>query len=447
MRTPVPPPPTTDVLALLENHPPERVLKIVENLQQGPETSERYLSWDELRHRTPPDGLSREEWWLRIKLTRNSMKRTLVLTGLDGRPFSYALTDYVLRGMESISRSLSGTIAVSEQVTDPATRDRYLINSLIEEAITSSQLEGASTSRLVAKEMIRAGRTPRDRSERMIANNYNAMRRVVELKDERFSPETVLELHGIVTEGTMDDSTSVGRLQRPEDDRVVVLDQYGSVLHRPPPAEELPGRLRRLCSFANGEDGGAYLPPVLRAITVHFMIGYDHPFEDGNGRTARALFYWSMIKQGYWLTEFLVISDILRKAPARYARSYLHTEQDDNDLTYFYVYQLGVIERAITQLHHYLERKMREVRDFQRSLTLLPGQFNHRQLAVLEHAVRNPSARYTAQSHAGSHDVTIETARQDLHGLERIQLMRRGKIGKANVWYPIDDLAGALRDL
>jgi Fic family protein len=185
---------------------------------------------------------------------------------------------------------------------------------------------------------------------------------------------------------------------------------------------------------------------VLRAITIHFMIGYDHPFEDGNGRTARALFYWSMLQQGYWLTEFLVISEILKKAPARYARSFLHTEQDDNDLTYFHLYQLDVIERATRQLHDYLKRKMAEVREFQHSLALRPGRFNHRQLALLEHAVRDSSAQYTAQAHASAHNVVVETSRQDLIGLERMGLLRKARIGKANVWFPIDGLADALRN-
>lgn len=447
MRAPMPPPSIHEIMKRVEAESSGRLLEIFKSMRQGPETSEKYLPWDELRRRKPPRDLSTEEWWLCVKLTRNSMRRGLPLAGKDGEPFGYALPDYVLRSLESINRSLSGVIAVSEQVTDPATRDRYLINSLIEEAITSSQLEGASTSRVVAKEMIRTGRKPGNRSERMILNNYSAMRRVTELRDEPFSSEAILELHRIVTDGTLDDPSAAGRLQRPDEDRVAVFDQYGEMLHYPPPAEELPERLEQLCAFANGEQDGAYVPPVLRAITVHFMIGYDHPFEDGNGRTARALFYWSMLKQGYWLTEFLVISDILRNAPSKYARSYLHTEQDDNDLTYFHVYQLEVLERAIRQLHEYLQRKMQEVRDFQQSLALLPSQFNHRQLAVLQHAVRNPSAHYTAQSHAGSHNVTIETARQDLLALERMDLMLKVRVGKANAWFPIDDLAGKLRSL
>lgn len=448
MKIPMPPPSVADLLSKLESESRNRVLELVTSMRQGPETSETYLPWDELRYRSPPDGLSIEEWWLTVKLTRNGMRRVLPLKGKDGSSFSYSLPDSVLRSIEMMNRSLSGNISMTEQVTDPAIRDRYLVNSLIEEAITSSQLEGASTSRVVAKEMIRSGRRPHDRSERMIFNNYNAMRRVTELKDEAFSPNLVLELHRIVTEGTLDDPSAAGRLQREEDGRVAVFDRDQEVLYCPPPASELPERMQRLCDFANGEESsGAYIPPVLRAITIHFMIGYDHPFEDGNGRTARALFYWSMLKQGYWLTEFLVISEILKKAPSKYARSYLHTEQDDNDLTYFHLYQLQVIERAINQLHDYLQTKMREVREFQQSLALLPGQFNHRQLAVLEHAVRTPTAQYTAQSHAGSHMVTVETARQDLLALERMQLLRKARIGKANIWFPIDDLAAALQKL
>jgi Fic family protein len=442
----MPPPAVSEIIRRIEGESPERLVHILTGLRQGSETSERYLPWDDLRRRKPPGDLSPEEWWLCIKLTRNSMRRPLPLLAKDGSAFSYALPDVVLRSIESVNRSLSGTIAVSEQVTDPGTRDRYLVSSLIEEAITSSQLEGASTSRVVAKEMLRTGRRPVNRSERMIHNNYAAMRRVTELTEERFTPETVLELHRIVTAGTLDDPSGAGRLQTSDDQRVAVLDPYGEVLHSPPPAAELPERLERLCSFANADDAGLYLPPVLRAITIHFMIGYDHPFEDGNGRTARALFYWSMLQQGYWLTEFLVISEILKKAPARYARSFLHTEQDDNDLTYFHVNQLDVIERATRQLHDYLKRKMAKVREFQNSLALRPGRFNHRQLALLEHAVRDSSAQYTAHAHAAAHNVVVETARQDLIGLERMGLLRKARIGKANVWFPIDGLTDALRD-
>lgn len=52
---------------------------------------------------------------------------------------------------------------------------------------------------------------------------------------------------------------------------------------------------------------------------LHFMLGYEHPFVDGNGRVARAMFDWAMLRNGYWLFEFISVSRIIRQAPAKYA--------------------------------------------------------------------------------------------------------------------------------
>jgi Fic family protein len=154
-----------------------------------------------------------------------------------------------------------------------------------------------------------------------------------------------------------------------------------------------------------------------------------------------------MLNQGYWLTEFLSISRILKAAPGKYARSFMHTEQDDGDLTYFHIYQLSVIRRSIEELHRYLARKMEEVREFQQSIALIPDQFNHRQLALLENAVKNPDASYTSQSHSSSHSVTLETARLDLIELERKGLLSKHRVLRTHVWAPIPDLADKLRNI
>lgn len=447
VKTPKPPPGTQEVFKALADKDPSRLIDIFSWISTGQLVDDRYMPWDDLRFRTPPQGLSHEEWWLAVKLSRQSMKRALSLVDGAGKNFSYALPDVILRGIDDVNRSASGNITISEQVTNPSTRDRYLINSLIEEAITSSQLEGASTTHRVAKEMIRAGRRPKTHDERMILNNYNAMRRITELRNEPLTLEMICEIHGLVTEGTLDNPEASGRFQLATEDRVAVYSHDDQLLHSPPPARLLPERMARLCDFANGINDTVYIPPVLRAITVHFMIGYDHPFEDGNGRTARALFYWAMLNQGYWLTEFLSISRILKAAPSKYARSFMHTEQDDGDLTYFYIYQLSVIQRSIEQLHRYLSRKMGEVREFQQSIALIPDQFNHRQLALLENAVKNPDANYTSQSHSSSHSVTLETARLDLIELERKGLLSKHRVLRTHVWTPIPDLADKLRSV
>jgi Fic family protein len=405
--------------------------------------ADRYMPWDELRWRRPPEGMTREEWWLISKVARNGMQRMLPLTDTGSRQFTYALPDEVLRGIEVVDKHLSGRIGVPRPVTaDAPGRARYVINSLIEEAITSSQLEGASTTHKVAKDMLRTGRKPRTRDERMILNNYQAMLRVGEIRRERLTPALIFDIHRIVTAGTLDDPSAEGRAQLPGEHRVVVEDVFdGTVLHVPPPAEQLTERLQRLCNFANGISDIAYVPPVVRAIVVHFMLAYDHPFLDGNGRMARILFYWSMLNQDYWLAEFLPISRILAKAPGKYARSFLHSEQDEDDLTYFVIYQLAVIQRAITDLQDYLAAKVTEMKRLEESLAALSRQFNYRQVALLQHAIKSPHVLYTVVSHAGSHDVVAQTARMDLQGLERQGLLTRVELKRGYAWTPAEGLA------
>jgi Fic family protein len=254
----------------------------------------------------------------------------------------------------------------------------------------------------------------------------------------------ICEVHRLVTDSTLSHSQASGRFQQPGEDRVISYDNENQLLHVPPPAEELPDRIQRLCDFANGALDDTYVSAVVRAIVVHFMLAYDHPFEDGNGRTARAIFYWSMLSQGYWLTEFLSISRILSAAPSQYARSFLYVSPDENDLTDFIIYQLKVLQRAIRDLKLYLESKMRELREVRRMLAVMSVDFNDRQMALIEHAVKHPDAHYTVVSHRNSHNVIPQTARQDLLDLEQRGLLVRRKVGKAFVWSPVDRLAEKL---
>ena len=436
------PKPFLSLLADLQTN--DIVPKLVRARAITPSPGGKYRHWDVLRRLTPPTDLTHEEWWTGIKLARGSILKPLPLLDIRGAPFYYAMPDEVLALVHEIDRDASGRIEISEQVTNPATRDRYIIDSLIEEAITSSQLEGASTTRRVAEQMIRSGRKPKDRSERMILNNFEAMRFLRSFTKERLTPERVLDLHRIVTKESLDEPDAAGRLRTSKDDDIHVGDELGQVLHVPPPYSELPERLEQMCAFANAEAGSGFIHPVLRAIILHFWLAYDHPFVDGNGRTARALFYWSMLQQGYWLCEYISISSILRAAPSKYARAFLYTETDDNDVTYFVLYQLAVIRRAIARLHTYLRETIDEIRQTERLLRQSAG-FNHRQLALLSHALKHPDAVYTIETHRKSHGVVYQTARTDLFGLVRRGLLNQKKLRRAYFFFVPDDLMERLK--
>ncbi len=412
----------------------------------------KYVHWDKLRHLDPPTNLDHDEWWLGIKLARSQLLRDTPLTDASGIPFRYAMPDCVLEMLHQIDSRARGSIELPEQVTNRETRDRYIVRSLMEEAITSSQLEGASTTLQIAADMIRSGRKPKDISEQMIVNNYRAIQSICDLKGEALTPEKVLELHRTLTVKSLRDPTTAGRLQQPGEKRVHVADNTTqAILYSPPPAEQLPERLEKMCAFANrvgngsGEQG--FMHPIIRAIILHFWLAYDHPFVDGNGRTARALFYWSMLSQEYWLFEYVSISRILKNAPAKYGKSYLLTETDDNDMTYFIICQLEVMLRAIADLDTYLQRKIKQVREIEARLKHA-SRFNPRQLALLSHATRHPGAEYTVASHQNSHNIAYATARSDLLQLLENNLLQVYRIGKKKqVFVAPENIQDRLREV
>lgn len=410
----------------------------------------KYLHWDELRRRTAPKGLSHEEWWAAVALSRSSLLQSLPLLDKQGNNFVFGTPVPVTLDLHHIDRDAAGHIRASAGAPLQIESQRFLISSLIEEAITSSQLEGAATTRQVAADMLRSGRKPRDHSEQMIFNNYMAMEHLRDLRDETLTPEHVLELHRMITEDTLENPKDAGRFR--SNDAVQVVDaRDNTVLHVPPSYKQLAKRMQRLCDFANADEvSSPFVHPVLRSILLHFMLGYDHPFADGNGRTARALFYWSMARSGYWLMEYTSISHILRKAPAQYVRAYLYTETDRNDTTYFLLHQLQTIRKAIAALHEYVDRKTREQHETERMLAGSPalrGRFNHRQQALLNHALRNAGAAYRVDAHQKYHGVVYQTARSDLLGLEGIGLLEKTRQGNAFVFFAPANLSQRLASL
>jgi Fic family protein len=378
-----------------------------------------------------------------MKIGRWRNAKQLPLLDKKGNPFQFHVPDDVAQQLHMIDMGAGGRIGMPAPVTNPQTRDQYLVSSLIREAITSSQLEGAVTTREVAKELIRTGRSPRDRSERMILNNFRTMREIIDLRDKPLTPDMIFHIHGKVTDGTLDKPDAGGRFRR-ADETITVEDDTGKIFHHPPKAEELPERMDRMCAFANGESPGYFIHPAVRAMLLHFWLAYDHPFLDGNGRTARALFYWAMLHHGYWLFEFVSISDILRRAPARYYTAFLHTETDDNDATYFLVHQAEVIRRAILHLHAYIDRKTKDLEESQQLLKKW-GTLNHRQVAIIGHAMRHPGTTYTIEGHQRSHDTAYDTARRDLLELAKEKLLTMTKRGRAMIFTAAPDLAEELK--
>jgi hypothetical protein len=219
MKMPRTPPTIPELMSKMTADQLTQVFRFVSSIP----SMSKYLHWDKLIRYAPPSELTHEEWWLGLKLSRNTLYKNIPLQDKHGQPFKFLVTDPIPELLHHIDLGAGGRIGVPEPVTNPETRDQYYVSSLIEEAITSSQLEGATTTREVAKEMIRTGRPPRDHSERMILNNFLTMQQISEIKGQSLTKDLILALHGMVTNGTLPDPSATGRLRR-KDENIFIGD-------------------------------------------------------------------------------------------------------------------------------------------------------------------------------------------------------------------------------
>jgi len=402
--------------------------------------NDNYLHWEKVKYSKLPENVDARKLWAFVKASRMQKPRDLPLLSVSGSSFSYTLPDSVHRELHLFDRFAGGQMGIETPEMTLGGKERYLVDSLMEEAIASSQLEGAVTTRKVAKEMLRTGRKPRDHAEVMILNNYRTIHGIKKLVEEPLSIELLHFLQESMTKDTLDDPECAGRFRRPDEEIHVVDQSDGKSLHIPPDAKELNDRVQLMCDFANNEDANEFTHPILKAVLLHFWLAYDHPYVDGNGRTARALFYWYIIKKGYWLMEFLSISKSIVETRRQYYRSFLYAEGDGNDATYFVVYHLKALNRAMEELKNYIQRKQK---DYNEILEILRGwrTLNYRQQALLRHALNNPLTTYTIQSHKNSHNIAYGTARSDLQALSSLDLLIERKVGKRFVFTIPSDIS------
>lgn len=409
-------------------------------------SDDRYFSYADLKRRPLPDfARNVDEWWLKILISRHGKFRTLPFTDSQGNPFQYFVDDVDWAILHDLDCQAGGMVGINAPFPNFQENRRYLVSSLMEEAIASSLLEGALTTREKAKEMLRQKRPPSGEGELMVLNNYNTMLKLKDWKNEDLSLDLIFRIHAAISDKTVKPG-SEGRF-RFKDENITVGDDFGNDFHIPPDADLLPERVQKLCDFANtSHDTSMFLHPIIKAIVLHFWLAYEHPFCDGNGRTARALFYWYLLKKGYWICEYLSISAAIRKSGLRYYKAFLNTEYNGNDLNYFIKFHIEILQRAVSEFLDYVEKKQRE----QNALKITYGGLdvlNSRQKNLLEFWLRHPYMirKTDVAAYRGEFNVSRETARQDLEDLVKKKLALRKRDSRTFVFVAVENLEDFLK--
>lgn len=369
--------------------------------------NDKYLYWDKVKYQETPTSIKKEILWAAVKLSRSLHAKRI---NFGKYTFSYNTTNNIQKNLHDFDLNIGGQLG-SRGLIPEEDKKRYLVSSIMEEAIASSQLEGAVTTRRKAKDMLRKNAKPRTKSEQMILNNYITIKRITEIQNEDLTINKLLQIHKLITYQTLDNETDEGTFRNSNDINVVdAID--GEIVHIPPNHEEILELMEEFCRFFNDKNDKKFIHPIIKGCIIHFLIGFIHPFADGNGRTARALFYLYLLSKGYWLTEYLSISRLIIKSKSQYALAYLYCERDDFDLTYFINYQLKTMSLAYDSLREYIQRKINEKKrltEFQR----IEG-INERQAYIIKWLHEEPDLIFSVKEIEIRFSISNQTARTDL---------------------------------
>ena len=400
---------------------PEQMKQLVQSV------NDHYEYWDKAKYKALPPGFTPEDLWRFVVADR----RTKIVQVWPKYHVHFSLTGMMQQQCHQYDMNFGGSWGAGSLIQDEH-RERYLVSSLMEEAISSSQMEGAATTRRVAKDMLRRHATPRDRSQQMIVNNYQTIRFIVEHKQEPLTRDMLLHIHHLMTDRTMERPEDAGQFRK-NDDVVVENAITHDIVHRPPSYRDIPQFVDDLCSFFNASQPPTFIHPIIRGIVIHFMLAYMHPFVDGNGRISRALFYLYMLRQGYWLTEYLSISRIIYRSKNSYEKAFLCSEADGMDIGYFIAYHLRVLGLAFRDLQSYLQRKIEE-REAAAAYLSIPG-LNERQAEMIKMYADNPNAMYTVREFQARFQVTPTTVKSDLEQLMKMGIVRQIPLNKVKRGY------------
>jgi len=383
-------------------------------------TQKRYVPVDDIRHRLESLGLNRSEW--------PSIKEKIIFFRKMGSiPFfnTAMKKNFWLFISDSINEKIHYIEAKGNRLFDKIEthqnfKQEFLSNAAIEEAITSAIYEGANSTRSKAKALIASGDKPKDKDEWMLINNYFAMKWIKENSELPMSKEVILKIHEQVTKNTLegDDINFSGKFRND----VVYVGKHQGINW-----ELIDESINEIIELTTNNP--RYLHPLIKGIILHYFIGYIHPFFDGNGRTARTLFYFKAIKNDLKFVELLSVSASLKERRERYERSFDLVKENQLDITYFIDFCLDSLIDAIDKV----EKKVCYLVNI--SKIQEKDKLTNNQISLLQRMALHKYKSISIELYAEEINKSREIARRELKKLFNLKLLTEKKVGKKFIYF------------
>jgi Fic family protein len=204
-----------------------------------------------------------------------------------------------------------------------------------------------------------------------------------------------------------------------------------TVHYEAPAAPRLPDEMARFLAWSNA---AKRTDAVLRAALAHLWFATIHPFDDGNGRIARAIADWQLARSENSAQRFYSMSAQIRHERDGYYRILESTQKGTLDVTPWLEWFLGCLGRAFDDTETTLGAVMRKARFWERAARLT---INDRQRRVLNRLLEGFTGNLTTKKWAMLARSSHDTALRDIQGLIDQGLLRKDKGGGRSTSYSL----------
>ncbi|MCF8205467.1 MAG: Fic family protein [Methylotenera sp.] len=199
-----------------------------------------------------------------------------------------------------------------------------------------------------------------------------------------------------------------------------------------PPAARLPAEMQRLLAWVNQPAPAE--PALLRAGLAHLWFVTLHPFDDGNGRIARAVGDLLLARADGSPQRFYSLSAQIQRERRAYYDILERTQKGSMDVTDWLLWLLQMLHAALDQAHATLDAVLRKKRFWHQAPA---GALNERQVKVLNRLLDGFEGKLTTAKYAALAKCSSDTALRDLTSLVTLGLLRRSEAGGRSTHYEL----------
>jgi Fic family protein len=200
-----------------------------------------------------------------------------------------------------------------------------------------------------------------------------------------------------------------------------------------PPAARLDAETRR---FIDRLDAPSTMPPLIKAGLGHLWFVTLHPFDDGNGRIARAIGDLLLARADGSEQRFYSLSAQIQRERKAYYDILQRTQRGSLDVTAWLAWFLDTLHRAVDQAQHTLDGVLVKTRFWQRWATT---PLNARQVKLLNKLLDGLEAKLTSSKWATIAKCSADTALRDINDLLERGVLQKSDAGGRSTSYVLGE--------